>query len=139
MSIRASAIKASLTVLGSGLLTSIFILAVKDTQLGRDLARLDEETVCRPTSRYNGELQIVRRHKYLPFTKDIVYAGIPLAGLTQREHGSNSLDGVGYVNPQFYPNTGPLAVFRLIQPTHCRVTYYSRLGENTITAPYRHF
>lgn len=139
MSFRDRAIKAGLTVLGSGLLTSIFILAVKDTQLGKDLARLDEETVCRPTSRYNGELQIVKRHKYLPFSADVVYAGIPVDGLSQREYGNTTLEGVGYINPQYYPNVGPLAAFRLIPSSHCRVTYFSRLGENTITAPYRHF
>ncbi len=142
MSFRREAIRVGVIAAGGATLASAFVLAVQ-------YWKLDEEVVCRPTARViNGistdaELQVVKRHKYLPFTDDIVYAGVPFAALAPREAGSKTLEGIGYVNPDIFKRTGPLAVFRYIEPTHCRVTYYKRddtqIAEGVITAPYRSF
>lgn len=125
MSFRGKAIKASIYTTGGATLASAFVLAVQHW-------RLDEEIVCRPTVRYikgvtgeDAELQIVKRNKYLPFTEDIVYAGVPFRALTPREDGAKALDGIGYVNPNIFKKSGPLAAFRYIEPTHCRVTFLS--------------
>lgn len=137
--------KSMSTATAAGLfsLGAVFTAAVTGSGAVDQVIRADIEIVCHSNKRLveselrqpDARLEIIRRHKYIPFMgKDVLFS-VGMKSLTPRDNiPVGAFGGVSFVNREFYPGAGPLGALTYIPKSHCVGTYFTAGADHDVHA-----